>query len=154
MSIRPQAVNLYLDALDAGFFTRRAVEDFHLVAVLLRPTEVHLHQHVSPVLALGAPRPGVDAEQGVSQVVGGGEGQLEFQLVQMGGERFHFGGDLVLQAGAGGGFVKRHQLGKLLGLALQRAPLAGGLLEVGELAHLRLGGARIGPEVGGDDGFF
>jgi len=41
------------------------IDQFHLVAVPLRPAAIHALEHFSPVLAFGAARAGVDFEVGV-----------------------------------------------------------------------------------------
>ena len=54
--------------LDARLFARRLLQVLDLVAVLLGPARVHAHQHVGPVLALGAAGAGMHFEIGVVAV--------------------------------------------------------------------------------------
>ena len=66
-------------ALDARFFAVLAVEELDVVALLLRPAQVHAHQHLGPVLRLGAAGAGVDREDRVLVVVGTRELELELE---------------------------------------------------------------------------
>ena len=50
------ALDLYGYGLDTGLVAFEYVSDFGLVALFLAPAEVHTHEHLSPVLRLGAAR--------------------------------------------------------------------------------------------------
>ena len=76
---------------DAGLFTSLNFEDSGLVAALLRPSEIHAHQHFRPVLGLGAAGAGMDVDDGIQPIVFAGEKQLRFNLLNK-GARFGKGG--------------------------------------------------------------
>ena len=59
------ALDLDRDRLDARLFPRQQVEHRDLEAVPLRPAHVHPHEHLGPVLRLGAAGAGMDREQRV-----------------------------------------------------------------------------------------
>ena len=123
-----QAIGVFsIDAegrrLDAGFFARLIFVHRRLEALALGPSKIHAHQHLGPVLRLGAARAGMDGHDGVTVVVVAGEQGLGFQLVdqraqcidlapQVGGDVFAFmrqvevGGDV---AGAARQLVVRRQ---------------------------------------------
>ena len=56
-------------------------QQLHLVAVLLGPAHIHAHQHLGPVLRLGAAGAGVDLDVGVVGV--GLAGQQAFDLAPL-----------------------------------------------------------------------
>ena len=62
------ALDLHGRRLDAGLFAAGLLDPLDLVAVLLGPARVHAHEHVGPVLALGAAGAGMDLEVGVVAV--------------------------------------------------------------------------------------
>ena len=55
--------------LDARLLAREQVDHLRLEAGPLRPAQVHAHEHLGPVLRLGAARSGVDGEDGVLLVL-------------------------------------------------------------------------------------
>src|SRR5262249_30608820 len=57
---RVAALDLDGGRLDAGLLALALLDPLDLVAVLLGPAGVHAHEHVGPVLALGAAFAGVD----------------------------------------------------------------------------------------------
>ena len=78
------ALDLDGDRLDAGLFAGQQVEDGHLEAVPLGPADVHPHQHLGPVLRLGAAGAGVDGEEGVPRVVRTLQHRLELEATDSG----------------------------------------------------------------------
>ena len=60
------ALDLDRDRLDARLFARQQVEHRDLEAVPLRPADVHAHQHLGPVLRLGAAGAGMDGQERVA----------------------------------------------------------------------------------------
>ncbi len=68
-------------ALDAGFVAFAGFVQFDAEASCLRPTQVHAQEHLGPILALGAPRPRVDADDGVTTVELPGEQALLLQVL-------------------------------------------------------------------------
>ena len=60
-------------------FILESVEDFGLELVALAPSEVHPHEHRSPVAGFGSARSGVDGKEDVSLVVFAVEKGLELQ---------------------------------------------------------------------------
>src|SRR5688572_32506850 len=69
-TIRIGALDLEDGALDARLLALAHVEDLDLEAFALRPPAVEAHQHVGPVLRLGAAGAGGDLELHVAGVVG------------------------------------------------------------------------------------
>jgi hypothetical protein len=71
-------------ALDPRLLPILTFEKLDLVAVSLRPAQVHAEQHLRPVLRLGAAGAGVDDDDGVLVVVGAGELEGKLQLFELG----------------------------------------------------------------------
>ena len=72
---REQAVRVVADdrerhALDAGFLARLQVDDFPLEAAALDPPQVHAHEHLGPVLRLGAAGARMDRDDRVLPIHG------------------------------------------------------------------------------------
>src|SRR5213592_1150124 len=73
--LRPQqpervaAADLDLGRLDPRFFARQDVEHRDREPVPLGPARVHAHEHLGPVLGLGATRPRMNGEQRIARVV-------------------------------------------------------------------------------------
>ena len=65
--------------LDARFLAREQVDDLGLEARPLRPAQVHAHEHLGPVLRLGAARARVDGEDRVLPVLGPREDDLQLE---------------------------------------------------------------------------
>ena len=85
-----------------GLFAGQQVEDADLETVPLRPADVHPHQHLGPVLRLGAAGAGMDGEQGVARVVGALQHRLELECLRPPSvELVGLPLDLVLHAGVG-----------------------------------------------------
>ena len=63
------AFDLQHRALDPGFFPDAHVEDVNAVPLSLGPARIHAHQHLRPILGLGAARASADLELGVAEIV-------------------------------------------------------------------------------------
>ena len=83
--------------LDAGFVAVLDFVDLDLEVLALAPADVHAHEHLGPVLGLGAACAGMDDDDGVERIGLLGEHGLGFELV---GE-FDQGWDLAGQVGFG-----------------------------------------------------
>jgi hypothetical protein len=64
----------------------------------LAPAQVHAHQHLGPVLALGSARAGVNRDDGVEHIGLAGEHGFAFKLLHVLDQR----GNLAGQVGLGG----------------------------------------------------
>ena len=53
VSVSIVPINFDKDAFHACFLSRRYLDNFRCVAVILRPPEVHTEQHLSPILRFG-----------------------------------------------------------------------------------------------------
>ena len=56
---------LHGDGLDACLITILQVSNRHFIVVSFRPTLVHTHEHLCPVLCLGASGSRIDLEHGI-----------------------------------------------------------------------------------------
>ena len=83
-AIGVRALDLQRRRLDARLLAGVVFEDLDLVAVLLRPARVHAHEHLGPVLALGAAGAGMDLEIGVVAVGLAGEHRLDLAALGLG----------------------------------------------------------------------
>jgi hypothetical protein len=81
--------------LDARLFAVLVVVHLGFEALLLGPAQVHAHQHLGPVLALGAARAGMHGDDGVQRIGLAVEHGARFQLLGKGGQ----GLDVALQIG-------------------------------------------------------
>ena len=72
--------------LDAGFLGVRRVVDLGRVAVPLRPSLVHPHQHLRPVGSVGAAGAGVDRDQRLTCVVLAGQQRPHLERLDVGGK--------------------------------------------------------------------
>src|SRR5205085_2184764 len=76
--------------LDAGFFSGHFVEHRSADGFSFSPTQVHAHEHRSPVLRLRAARAGLDGHDGVEMIFFAGKQRFGFQIgnVNIGGAEF------------------------------------------------------------------
>ena len=72
------------DALIAGLFTRRLVENLAVHLVAFRPAQVHPQQYLGPILRVRPPRAGMDADQRRVFGVPIGEEKVNLLLAQVG----------------------------------------------------------------------
>ena len=69
--------------LDPRLFARQQVDDLGLEPRALAPAQVHAHEHLRPVLGLGAAGAGMDGQDRRLGVVRAGQHDLELELVQL-----------------------------------------------------------------------
>ena len=72
---------LHRHALDAGIVAIEDVGNRHLVAVSLGPSLIHAHEHLCPVLCLGATGTAVDFQHGIHRVFLLAEHVLQFEAL-------------------------------------------------------------------------
>ncbi len=123
--------------------------DIHdLEAVLLGPAHIHPHEHIGPVLALGAAGAGVHFEIAVVGVGFAGEQRLELATRHLGLEMaqrlFRFADD----AGVVLGFAEFDHRRLVVELPLDLGDGAELILERGALLHQAAGALRIVPQAG------
>ena len=122
------------------------LQQLHLVAVLLGPAHIHAHQHLGPVLRLGAAGAGVDLDIGVVGVGLAGQQAFDLAPLRLLGQRAQRGHALRHHRRIAVGLGQRDQLQRVGDLLLQLAHalhLAGELVA---LAHHLLRGGGIIPE--------
>jgi hypothetical protein len=114
-----------------------------LEALALGPADVHAHQHLGPVLGLGAAGAGVHGDDGVERVGLAGEHGLGFELFGELDER----GDLAFEVGLGGfAFAGEFEVGlDVVGAAGEFGVVGEEGFEALALAHERLRRARRRP---------
>ena len=81
-------------AVDARFFVILPVEERNHVVVLLGPLRVHPQQHFRPVVGVGPPVAGVDADHRCRGVVRTVQQCLELQAVERFFQALNFGAHL------------------------------------------------------------
>ena len=86
-AIGVRAADLQRRRLDAGLLALALLQQLHLVAVLLGPAHVHAHQHLGPVLRLGAAGAGVDLDIAVVGVGLAGQQALDLAPLRLLGQR-------------------------------------------------------------------
>ena len=130
--------------LDARFFAVLVVVHFGLEALLLGPAQVHAHQHLGPVLALGAARARMHRDDGVQRVGLAGKHGAGFQILGERGQRLDFAVEIGEHVFAFAGQLE---------IGLDVAGAAHQLLVVGDqrfqplaVAHQGLAGRGIGPQ--------
>ena len=146
IGVRPG--HLQRRGLDAGLLALALLHQLHFVAVLFGPAHVHAHQHLGPVLRLGAAGAGVDFDIGVVGV--GLAGQQAFDLPPLrflgqSAQRFHAIGDHRGVAFGLGQLDQFQRVGNVLFQLAHAFHLRGKLVA---LTHHLLRGGGIVPEVG------
>ena len=81
VAVHVLAVDDECGRLDAGLLRVRDVVDVDLVAVRLRPSGVHAHEHLGPVRRVDAAGAGADVDQGLALVVLAGQHRLDLEGV-------------------------------------------------------------------------
>ena len=134
-------------ALGAGLVTGQVVEDIGGKALVLGPAQVHPHEHVHPVLGLGAAGAGMDGEDGVVGIVLTGEHALQLHLVDTLPQLIQAGDHLVetLLVVLLHGHVEEHP--GILQLAIGLFPGLDDLLGLPQLLLHLLGPGLIVPEI-------
>ncbi len=130
--------------LDAGLFAVLVVVHLGFEALLLGPAQIHAHQHLGPVLALGAARAGMHGDDGVERVGFAGKHGAGFELFIKCGQRL----DVALEIGE-----HIFALARQLEVGVDVARAAHQLLVVGHkilkalaVAHDGLAGGGVVPE--------
>ena len=142
------ALDLHGGRLEAGLLALGLLDPFDLVAVLLGPARVHAHEHVGPVLALGAAGAGMDLDVGIVGIGLARQQRLELASSDLGLELlerlFGLGDDLLIALG-----LAELDHGELVvELALDAADRGELVLERGALLHHALRALLVVPEVG------
>ena len=94
--------------LDTGLVAILDFVDVGLEAFALGPAEIHAHEHLGPVLALGAAGAGVHDDNGVERIGLAGEHGFGFELVGELDERGNFAGEVGLGVFA---FLREFEVG-------------------------------------------
>ncbi len=130
--------------LDARLFAVLVVVDLRLESLLLGPAQVHAHQHLGPVLALGAARAWMNGDDGVERIGLAAEHGPRFKLFGKSGQRL----DVALQIGQNVFALARQlEVGfNVAGAAHQFIVVGNKFFKALAVAHQRLAGAGIGPE--------
>src|SRR5687767_7993321 len=116
-AVRVLALDLEDGALDARFLAFAQVEDVDTESLPLCPARVHAHEHLCPVLRLGATGPRRDLDLRVAMVSLAAQQGAQLELAQLGVDLLRLSLDLALHIVVGLG-------GKHL-LELERASHAG-----------------------------
>ncbi len=140
-------------AFDARLFALGLVNDLGVVLAALGPAQVHAHQHLGPILRLGAAGAGIDVDDGVAVVVRARHHRIPSERRHLRAEFGHIGGDLAHQVGILFGFGQVEQLQQFVGAALDRRPGVDFALQRGDLLHHLLGGLLLIPKAGGEGSF-
>src|SRR6185437_9851210 len=132
--------------LDAGFFAGLVVVDFGFESLLLGPAEIHAHEHLGPVLGLGAAGAGVDGDDGVEGVGFAGEHGAGFHLVGERGKGLDFAVEIGLDGFA---FAGQLEVGFDVAGAAGEFGIIGKLgFDALAVAHEGLRGGGVRPEGG------
>ncbi len=142
--------------LDAGLFAVLIVVDLGFEALLLGPAQVHAHEHLGPVLALGAARAGMHGDDGVERIGLAGEHGAGFEFLVECGQGFDVAGKIVKQIGGHDfAFAGQLEVGfNVAGAADQLFVVGDKIFEALAVAHEWLAGCRIVPEGGIGQFFF
>ena len=137
-------------ALDARLFGVGRVEHLDAVVVLLRPADVHPHQHLGPVGGVDAARARADGDDGLALVVLARQQRAHLHGLDVLAQLRQFGVGLRERLGAAGALLlRRHlvehrQVVEPLPQLLDAAQFA---LRVGQLAGDLLGAGLVVPEL-------
>src|SRR4030095_4365213 len=74
--------------LDAGLLARLLIDDFRFESVTFGPSEIHSHQHFSPILCVRPAGSRIDSYDRVSRVIGSREEHFGFGLFDLAFESF------------------------------------------------------------------
>ena len=146
--VRVLAPDLDLGGLDAGLVARRGVQHLHGEPVPLGPAHVHPHQHLGPVLRLGAPGARVDRQQRVADIIGTLQQVLQLERFELSRDRGRLRLEPALHFEVHMG-VRLHELGQLAPLVHTLAQRVIGLEPALQSLGLLDDGARalrIGPQ--------
>ena len=137
---------------DAGLVAVLNFVDLDFEVLALAPADVHAHEHLGPVLRLGAAGAGVDDDDGVERIGLFGEHGLRFELFGEVDE----GGDLAGEVGLGVlAFFGEFEVGfDVVGAAGEFGVVGEEGFEAFAFAHERLRTRGVGPDGGVGDFFF
>src|SRR6185312_4717615 len=65
---------------DARFFTGLIIVEYGFEALALRPTQIHAHEHLRPILRLGPTRARMNGDNRIATVILSAQQRLRFQL--------------------------------------------------------------------------
>jgi hypothetical protein len=133
-------------ALDARDLTVVAVDDLGLESVLVAPAQVHAHEHLRPVLRLGATRASLDVEERVVRVHLAREHALELELADRAIEIAEVGLDRPRRARVALGLREVEQFAGLDETAAQPVERSDHGFEPGALAAKLLRALRVLPD--------
>src|SRR4051812_2211973 len=97
-------------ALDSGFLALAQVHDLHRVSLPLGPAGIHAHDHLRPILGLGAASTRTDLELRVAEIIGMREERPKTELLQVDADALDFGVELRIHLCVG---LRIEQLGEL-----------------------------------------
>src|SRR5262249_17929465 len=95
--------------LDAGLFRVRRVVDLGRIAVPLRPSEVHAHEHLGEVRRVHTARAGPDRHERLARVVLTGQQRPDLQLLDRLAKLADLRADLAERAGVALGLCEVQQ---------------------------------------------
>src|SRR2546423_1953898 len=95
-SVGIRSANLENRSLDSCFFAFALVENAHLEAAPLCPACVHPHQHLRPILCLGATGAGTDLDLRISEIIRTTKQRLELERSHLIAKLRGFGVELAL----------------------------------------------------------
>jgi len=146
LAVSVGAIDFHRRRLDSRAFTLQPVCDHGLIAMPLRPAQIHAQQHLRPVLAFGAAGAGMNDEDGAFGIVFAGHEHGGFQLVQPLAEGAHL---LFQIAGDVFAFTRQLEQGIQIGGAAGDVALLGdSFLQPLALLHDLLAFLRLVPEFG------
>jgi hypothetical protein len=133
--------------IDAGFVARLIVDHVRAIAAALTPAQVHAHQHLSPVLGLGAARPGMNADDGASMIDGPRQHSLQLGLahppLELRGQALEFGQRALVVFGRG----ELEQLEPVAHVSREPLDQLELFLRLGTAAHVGLRAILVVPEI-------
>jgi len=148
MSIGVGSLDFDRDAFNAGFVAVLKIKDVRFITLALDPAQIHAHQHLRPVLRLGAAGAGVDGEDGALVVAGPAEHLAEFEVGDAFFQRIALGFQILEHAFirlALGEFIQVAKIGCFPGQIL---PGLDPVAPFGDVAHDLLCSLIVVPETG------
>ena len=148
---REQAVGVvagddHRHALDAGFVARLQVDDLAAEAPPLRPAHVHAHQHLGPILRLGAAGAGMDGDDRVLLVELAGQHRPDLRGLNVARVSLQRGAEVGGHVLALLGPVDEH--GQIVGLFAERLGEAALVFETASALQRLLRCRLVLPEIG------
>ena len=137
VAVRVTATYLQSDRLDASLFGGDQIEHRNLEIVRFSPTRIHAHEHLRPILRVGASGTRVYRQQSLPFRVRAAQHVPELELLDRTFEFTDFRPELLLHPGLAVCFDQFSQLKKIAGPALEPLPRLDLPLEFVELLHDR-----------------